>query len=145
MPNLQAAEILLVEDNPADVELTRLSMEQSKVLNSLHAVSNGEDALRFLNKEGPFEAAPTPDLVLLDLNLPGIDGREVLQFIKSSETHRSVPVVVLTSSESDHDVANAYDLHANCFISKPINLEQFARVVESLEQFWFSVVKLPGH
>lgn len=141
--SLQAAEILLVEDNPADVELTRLSMERSKLLNSLHAVSNGEDALKFLRKEAPYHKAPTPDLVLLDLNLPGIDGREVLEVIKNTAEFRSIPVVVLTSSESDHDVAHAYEMHANCYISKPINLEQFARVVESLEQFWFSVVKLP--
>jgi two-component system, chemotaxis family, response regulator Rcp1 len=135
--------ILLVEDNLGDVELTREGLEEGKVLNELHVVHDGEAALAFLRREGVHAAAPRPDLILLDLNLPRMDGHEVLAAIKGEERLRSIPVVVLTTSKADEDILQSYDLHANCYISKPINFGSFIDVVKGIEQFWFTMVALP--
>jgi CheY-like chemotaxis protein len=135
--------ILLIEDNPADVRLTRENLKDSKIRNNLYVVSDGADAMAFLRREGKFGNAARPDLILLDLNLPKKDGREVLTEIKSDDKLRSIPVVVLTISKAEEDVLKTYDLHANCYITKPIDLEQFAKVVKSIEDFWLSIVRLP--
>lgn len=135
--------ILLVEDNPGDVRLTQLAFQRSKVRNRLYHVENGDKALAFLRHEGEYASAPEPDLILLDLNLPLKSGSEVLEEIKSDPRLRHIPVVVLTSSESEEDIAKAYALYANCFITKPIDIEQFIKVVSSIDEFWFSIVKLP--
>ena len=136
-------EILLVEDNPGDVELTREALHDSKVHMRLSVASDGVEALAFLAREGPHADAPRPDLILLDLNLPKKDGRAVLGEIKADPALSSIPVVVLTSSEAERDIAHAYALHANCFVTKPIGLDQFVEIVRSIEQFWLTVVKLP--
>jgi CheY-like chemotaxis protein len=136
-------EILLVEDNPADIRLTVEGLKEAKVANNLHAVRDGNEALDFLFRQGRHDAAPRPDLVLLDLNLPGIDGREVLRQVKQDPALRAIPVVVITSSEAEADIIKSYESHANCFISKPIDFEGFLHVVRSIENFWFTVVKLP--
>lgn len=136
-------EILLVEDNPADVDLTKETLEFAKLRNRLHAVNDGVEALAFLRRQPPFENAVRPDLILLDLNLPRKDGREVLQELKVDPTLRTIPVVVLTSSDAEKDVIKSYDLGANCYITKPVDLDQFADVVRCIEDFWFIVVKLP--
>lgn len=136
-------EILLVEDNPADVDLTKETLEFAKLRNRLHAVNDGVEALAYLRREPPFEDAVRPDLILLDLNLPRKDGREVLQELKADPSLRSIPVVVLTSSDAEKDVIKSYDLGANCYITKPVDLDQFADVVRCIEDFWFVVVKLP--
>lgn len=135
--------ILLVEDNPGDVLLTRRQLERMKVRNSVTAVSDGDEAMAFLRREPPFEDAPRPDLVLLDLNLPRKDGREVLREMKGDPALRRIPVVVLTSSEADRDIAESYDLHANCYVKKPVNFEGLARIVDAIEGFWLSIVELP--
>ena len=139
----KAVEILLVEDNPGDVRLTRETLRDSKVLNALHVVQDGEQALAFLRREGPYEDQPRPDVILLDLNLPRKDGREVLAEIKADPGLRSIPVVVLTSSDAEQDIAKSYSLHANCYLTKPVDLARFAELVRMLEDFWFSVVRLP--
>jgi chemotaxis family two-component system response regulator Rcp1 len=136
-------EILLVEDNPGDVRLTKEALKEGKVRNSLHTVMDGEEAMAFLRKEGKYSGAPRPDLILLDLNLPKKDGREVLAEIKDDDDLKSIPVVVLTTSQAEEDIARTYNLHANCYITKPVDLEQFLNVVHSIEKFWLSVVKLP--
>ncbi|KAB2868505.1 MAG: response regulator [Bauldia sp.] len=136
-------EILLVEDNPADIRLTVEGLKEAKVANNLHAVRDGNEALDFLFRQGRHDTAPRPDLVLLDLNLPGIDGREVLRQVKQDPALRAIPVVVITSSEAEADIIKSYESHANCFISKPIDFEGFLHVVRSIENFWFTVVKLP--
>jgi len=136
-------EILLVEDNPGDVDLAREALENSKIDNLLHAVGNGEEAMDFLLHKGKYADAPRPDLVLLDLNLPRKDGREVLAEIKSDEDLKRIPVVILTSSKDEEDILKAYNLHANCYITKPVDLTQFVKVVKSIEEFWFTIVKLP--
>lgn len=136
-------EILLVEDNPADVDLTRETMDLCKIVNNLNVVHDGVEALQFLRKEGPFADAPRPDLVLLDLNLPRKDGRDVLREVKGDDRLKTIPVVVLTSSEAERDIVKTYSLGANCYITKPVDLDQFSRVVEAIENFWFMVVKLP--
>ena len=141
---MRALEILLVEDNPGDVLLTKEAMKDGKVSNSLHVAKNGLEALEFLRKEGRFQDAPTPDLVLLDLNLPRKNGREVLQEMKNEDELRAIPVVVLTTSEAHRDIIESYILQANCYITKPVDFEQFRRVVASIEQFWFTLVKLPS-
>lgn len=135
--------ILLVEDDPADVELTREALERAKVKVHLDVVPDGIAAMAYLRKQGAYASAPRPDLVLLDLNMPKMDGREVLREVKKDESLKSIPCVILTTSEADADVARAYDLGANCFITKPVGLDQFAKVVKSIEGFWFTVVKLP--
>jgi chemotaxis family two-component system response regulator Rcp1 len=136
-------EILLVEDNPGDVRLTIEALREGKVLNNLHVASDGVEALEFLNKEGKFAGAVRPDIILMDLNLPRKDGRELLADIKSSLNLRRIPVVILTTSKAEEDIVQTYDLHANCYITKPVDLDSFIEVVKSIEDFWFSIVKLP--
>ena len=136
-------EVLLVEDNPGDVRLTREALKEGKVHNNLHVAPDGVEALAFLRREGRYAEAVRPDLILLDLNLPRKGGREVLEEVKGDPALRHIPVVILTSSQAEQDIARAYDLHANCYISKPVDLDQFITVVRSIEDFWFTVVKLP--
>ena len=136
-------EILLVEDNPGDIRLTQEVLKEGKVHNKLYVAENGVEAISFLKKQGKNENANTPDLILLDLNLPLKDGREVLSEIKNDEELKRIPVVVLTTSQAEEDIMKVYDLNANCYISKPVVLEQFINVVKSIENFWLSVVKLP--
>ncbi len=140
---LKSIEILLVEDNPGDACLAREALEESKISNQLHIVEDGEEALAFLRQQGRFSTAPRPDLILLDLNLPKIDGRQVLAEIKSDDDLKRIPVVILTTSRSEEDVLKSYNLHANCYVTKPIDLNQFLRVVRSIEDFWLSIVVLP--
>ncbi len=140
----QLVEILLVEDNPGDVRLTQEALRDGKLHTRLNIVRDGEEALAFLRRQGPHADAPRPDLILLDLNLPRKSGQEVLAEIKNDEQLRRIPVVVLTSSQAEKDILTSYDLNANCYISKPVDLEQFIRVVRSIEDFWLTVVKLPG-
>ncbi len=137
-------EILLVEDNPGDVRLTKEALNEGKVLNKLHVVEDGMEALAFLNGEGKYADVPRPELILLDLNLPKKDGRDVLAEIKSNGDMRRIPVVVLTTSRSEEDILKSYDLNANCYITKPVDLDQFISVVKSINEFWLSIVKLPG-
>jgi two-component system, chemotaxis family, response regulator Rcp1 len=136
-------EILLVEDDPGDVRLTMEALKTAKVLNRLSVALDGVEALAFLRKQGKFARAPFPDLILLDLNLPRKDGRAVLAEIKADPHLRRVPVVVLTTSQDEQDIFQAYDTHANCYITKPVDLKQFLSVVESIDTFWLSIVKLP--
>ena len=142
-PPARAIEILLVEDNPGDVLLTEEAFSAAKIWNNIHVARDGEEALAYLNKESGFADAVKPDLILLDLNLPKIDGREVLDRVKSDEVFRRIPVVVLTSSAAEQDIIKTYDLHANSYVVKPIDLDQFVNVVNAVENFWFSVVALP--
>ncbi len=139
----RSIEVLLVEDNPGDVRLTKEAMRESKVLVNLSVATDGEEALAFLRKQGVHQGAPRPDLILMDLNLPKKDGREVLAEIKFDPDLRRIPVVVLTTSRAEEDILRTYDLHANCFITKPVDLDQFITVVEAISDFWFSVVRLP--
>jgi CheY-like chemotaxis protein len=141
----QSIEVLLVEDDPGDALMTREAFEAGKVVNNLHVVTNGEEALKFLRNEGEYVDAPRPDLVLLDLNLPRKDGREVLAEVKEDDDLRRIPVVVLTTSESEEDVLRSYDLHANAYVSKPVDFERFTEVVRQIDDFFISVVKLPPH
>lgn len=136
-------EVLLVEDNPGDVRLTREALKEGKVHNNLHVAPDGVEALAFLRREGKYADEVRPDLILLDLNLPRKGGREVLEEVKGDPALRNIPVVILTSSQAEQDIARAYDLHANCYITKPVDLDQFITVVKSIEDFWFTVVKLP--
>ncbi len=138
-------EILLVEDNPGDVDLTREALTRGKVIFNLSVVSDGQDALAFLHRQGPFAGAPAPDLILLDLNLPGRDGREVLVEIKQDDQLKHIPVIIMTSSQAEEDIARSYASHANCYVTKPVDLQQFLKVVAAVEEFWLSVVKLPPH
>jgi len=136
-------EILLVEDNPGDVGLTRETLKDSKLLNHMSVVGDGVEAMALLRREGKYANTTRPDLILLDLNLPKKDGREVLREIKTDEQLRRIPVVVLTTSSAEQDILKTYDLHANCYITKPVNLDQFSAVVKAIEEFWFTIVKLP--
>ena len=136
-------EILLVEDNPGDARLTMEALRDTKVSNNVSVVEDGVEALAFLRRQGAHAGAPRPDIVLLDLNLPKKDGREVLAEIKADEDLKKIPVVILTTSESDEDILKAYSLHANCYVRKPVDLDQFIKVVQSIEDFWFTIVKLP--
>jgi len=136
-------EILLVEDNPGDVGLTRETLKDSKLLNHISVVDDGVKAMAFLRLEGKYAKATRPDLILLDLNLPRKDGRQVLAEIKTNEQLRRIPVVVLTTSSAEQDILQTYNLHANCFITKPVDLDQFTAVVKAIEEFWFTIVKLP--
>jgi CheY-like chemotaxis protein len=136
-------EILLVEDNPGDVRLTQEAFKDAKVRNNLHVVMDGVEALAFLRREGTYAGALRPDLILLDLNLPRMHGREVLAEIKADENLRRIPVVVLTVSEAEEDILQSYNLHANCFISKPLDFQKFTKVVRSIKDFWLTIVKLP--
>lgn len=137
-------EVLLVEDSPADARLTQEAFRDGKLRNNLTVVADGAAAMSYLRREPPYAAVPRPDLVLLDLNLPKIDGREVLRQIKSDPSLKSIPVVVLTTSEAEEDIAKAYEFHANCYIRKPVDLDSFLRIVSVVENFWLTVVKLPG-
>ena len=140
---MKVIEILLVEDNPGDVNLAREALEFGKVRNSLHVVGDGEAAMAFLRQQGKYAAVPRPDLVLLDLNVPKKDGREVLAEIKGDPDLRCIPVVILTTSKAEEDILKTYNLHANCYITKPIDLHQFIKVVQAIEDFWLTIVKLP--
>jgi two-component system, chemotaxis family, response regulator Rcp1 len=136
-------EILLVEDNPGDARLTQEALREGKIRNNLSHVKDGVEALAFLRREKGFEGAPAPDIVLLDLNLPKKDGRQVLSEMKHDDALKSIPVVVLTTSEAEQDILRSYELHANCYISKPVDLEKFIAIVRAIEDFWLAVVKLP--
>jgi len=136
-------EILLVEDNPGDVRLTKEALKEAKVINNLTVLKDGEEALTYLRRQGPYEKAKRPHLILLDLNLPRKDGREVLAQIKAEEPLKRIPVVVLTTSQDEQDVLKSYNLHANCYITKPVDLDQFIKVVRSIEDFWLGIVVLP--
>ena len=142
-PGGRPIEILLVEDNPGDVRLTIEGLNEGKVRNNLHVARDGVEALAFLRREGEFGDAVRPDLILLDLNLPRKDGREVLADIKSDPDLKTIPVVVLTTSRAEQDVLHSYQLQANCYITKPVDLEQFITVVKSIEDFWLTIVTLP--
>lgn len=142
-PEVRPIEILLVEDSPTDAMLTREALLYSKVVNHLHHVTDGEKALAFLRQQQPYQDAPRPDVILLDLNLPRKDGREVLAEIKEEERLKRIPVVVLSTSKDEVDVLMAYGLHANCYIVKPVDFEKFSAIVKSIEEFWFAVVTLP--
>ncbi len=137
-------EILLVDDNPGDVRLTEEVLREQKMRNVLHSVSDGEEAMAFLRRQGKFKDAPRPDLILLDLNLPKKDGREVLAEIKQDEELKLLPVVILTTSQAEEDVLKAYGLHANCYITKPVDLEQLITVVRNIKEFWLTIVTLPA-
>lgn len=140
----RVVEILLVEDDPGDVLMTREAFEDYKLRNQLHVVDDGVKALEFLRREGEYAEAPRPDLVLLDLNLPRMDGREVLQAIKSDSELASIPVVVLTTSEAEEDIVRSYSLHANAYVTKPVDFERFIQVVRQIDDFFVTVVRLPG-
>jgi CheY-like chemotaxis protein len=137
-------EVLLVEDDPGDVLMTREALEAHKVTNKLHVVQDGADAMSFLRREGDYASVPRPDLVLLDLNLPRMDGREVLQAIKSDPKLANIPVVVLTTSEAEEDVLRSYSLHANAYVTKPVDFERFIDVVRQIDDFFVTVVRLPS-
>ncbi|WP_224095410.1 response regulator [Nostoc sp. MS1] len=136
-------EVLLVEDNPGDAELTRIALEDSKISVNLNIVEDGVEAMAFLRKQDKYTNVPHPDIVLLDLNLPRKDGREVLAEIKTDNSLKRIPVVVLTTSQAEEDIIKAYNLAANCYITKPVDFDQFVRIVQSIENFWFAIVKLP--
>ncbi len=136
-------EILLVEDSPGDVRLTREALRDAKVQNHLHVALDGIEAMKFLGRDGVHENAPRPDLILLDLNLPRMSGREVLEQIKQDVELKSIPVVILTTSAAEEDIVRSYQLHANCYITKPVDLDQFIKVVKSIDNFWLAIVKLP--
>jgi chemotaxis family two-component system response regulator Rcp1 len=136
-------EILLVEDNPGDIRLTREGLKEGRIFNNLSVVEDGVAAMAFLRREGEYADAPHPDLILLDLNLPKKDGREVLKEIKSDPKLRRIPVVILTTSRAEEDIMGTYDQHANCYIIKPVDFDQFVNVVKTVEDFWFTIVRLP--
>ena len=142
--NSKVVDILLVEDNEGDARLAKEAMRDSKIRNTLHHVTDGEEAMAFLRKEGKYAKAPRPDLILLDLNLPKKDGRQVLAEIKDDDELKRIPVVILTVSSAEEDILKSYNLHANCYITKPIDLSQFMKVVRSVEDFWLTIVKLPN-
>jgi len=138
-------DILLVEDDPGDVVLTKEALNGSKLTNVVHVAENGEQAMRFLRREAPYEDAPRPDLILLDLNLPRMDGREVLAAIKDDPQLRRIPVVVLTTSEAEEDILRSYDLHANAYVTKPVHFDRFMDVVRQVDEFFITIVKPPPH
>lgn len=137
-------EFLLAEDNPGDVRLTKEALRESKISNNLNVVPDGVEAMAFLRREGKYFEAPRPDVILLDLNLPKKDGREVLAEVKADPNLRLIPVVIITSSEAEQDVLRTYELHANCYVTKPVDLEQFIKVIQSIETFWLTIVTLPS-
>jgi len=139
---LKSIEVLLVEDNPGDVRLTLEAMKESKVINNLNVANDGVEAMAYLRREGAHQNVMRPDLILLDLNLPRKNGREVLAEVKADQSLRLIPVVVLTTSQAEEDIVRSYNLHANCYVTKPVDLDQFIEVVKSINDFWFSVVKL---
>jgi len=136
-------EILLIEDNPGDVDLTKEALQDAKVRNYLHVVDDGAKAVDFLYKRGEYAAVPRPDIILLDLNLPKKDGRQVLEEIKADPQLAEIPIVILTTSQAEEDILRSYQLHANCYIAKPVDFKQFMLVVKSIEEFWLTIVKLP--
>ena len=136
-------EILLVEDNPGDVRLTKEALKEGKVYSNLHTVKDGVEAMEYLRREGKYKDVPRPDIILLDLNLPRKDGREVLEEIKRDDKLKRIPVVVLTTSKAEEDVLRTYNLHANCYVTKPVDLEKFMVVVKTIDSFWLTVVTLP--
>jgi two-component system, chemotaxis family, response regulator Rcp1 len=138
-----AVDILLVEDNPGDVRLTKEALKDAKVLNEIFVARDGVEAMDFLHKQGQFKEAPVPDMILLDLNLPRKDGREVLAEIKKDPKLKHIPVIVLTTSKADEDIIKTYNLHANAYITKPVDLNRFVEIIHALEEFWFTIVKLP--
>lgn len=140
---MEPIEILLVEDSPGDIRLTKEALRSSKLRNNLSVVEDGVEALEFLRREGRYSDVLRPDIILLDLNLPRKDGREVLEEIKRDENLKRIPVVILTTSNSEHDILASYNLYANCYITKPVDLEQFMTIVKNIENFWFTIVKLP--
>jgi two-component system response regulator len=140
---LEIIEILLVEDNPGDIRLTQEAFKDVKLRNALHVVRDGVEAMKFLRREGAYANAPRPDIILLDLNLPRKDGREVLEEIKRDDNFKRIPVVVLTTSNDESDILASYNLHANCYITKPVDLNRFVQIVKNIENFWFGIVKLP--
>ncbi|WP_119460853.1 response regulator [Rhodospirillaceae bacterium SYSU D60014] len=137
-------DILLVEDNPGDVRLTKEALKESRILNNLYFARDGVEALAFLTQQEPYQEVPRPDLILLDLNLPRKDGRELLAEIKQHQELKRIPVVILTTSEAEQDILKTYELHANCYITKPVDLDKFVDIVKGLEEFWLSIVKLPS-
>jgi chemotaxis family two-component system response regulator Rcp1 len=141
--NCRSIEILMVEDNPGDVRLTVEALKEGKVRNNFFTVEDGEEAMKYLRREGAYAKVTRPDLILLDLNLPKKNGREVLAEIKADPDLKRIPVVILTVSEAEQDILKSYNLHANCYITKPVNLDQFIQVVKSIEDFWLTVVMLP--
>ncbi len=143
LQTLNSIEILLIEDSPSDANLTMQSLQQAKITNRLHWVEEGEAAMDFLYQRGKYADAPRPDLIVLDLNLPGMDGREILAEVKADPDLRRIPVVVLTTSSNEEDVLRSYDLNANCYVTKPFNVEQFIQVVQLISDFWLTAVKLP--
>jgi chemotaxis family two-component system response regulator Rcp1 len=143
-PPSEAIEILLVDDSPGDVRLTLEALRERRVFNAVHVVTDGEQALRFLAHEAPYEQAPRPNLILLDLNLPRVSGREVLGRIKADPALRGIPVVVLTTSGADEDVVHSYQLNANCYVTKPVDFDRFIHLIHSIDEFWLSVVQLPS-
>ena len=143
LQTLNSIEILLIEDSPSDANLTMQSLEQAKITNRLHWVEEGEAAMDFLYQRGEYINAPRPDLIVLDLNLPGMDGREILAEVKADPDLRRIPVVVLTTSSNEEDVFRSYDLNANCYVTKPFNVQQFIQVVQLISDFWLTAVKLP--
>lgn len=140
---IRPMEILLVEDNNGDILLIQEALEEGKLNSNLSVTKNGMEAIEFLNRRGPYKDAPTPDLILLDMNLPKKNGKEVLAEIKSDENLKIIPVVILTSSQAEQDILMSYKLNANCYITKPVDFEKFITVINSIENFWFSIVKLP--
>ena len=142
---MDLVEILLVEDTPGDARLAKEALKDAKVRNNLHWVEDGAEAITFLRRQGKYEAAPRPDVILLDLNLPKKDGREVLADIKADGDLKRIPVVVLTVSNAEEDIVKTYNLHANCYIRKPLDLDQFIEVVKAIKDFWLTIVKLPTH
>ena len=141
--SVKAIEVLLVEDNPGDVLLTKEALHEGKANFNIHVVSDGEEALKFLFREDQYKESPVPNIVILDLNLPKIGGREVLARIKSDRRLKSIPVVILATSESEEDIHKSYDLHANCYVTKPIDFETFSTTIRFIQDFWMSVVRLP--
>lgn len=141
---LKAVEILLIEDNPGDVRLTIEALKECKILNNLHVAVDGIEAMSYLNREGKFKDDSRPDLIILDLNLPKKDGREVLREIKEDDSLKKIPVVILTTSEAEQDILKSYELHANCYITKPVSMNQFIKIVKSVSYFWFYIVTLPS-
>jgi CheY-like chemotaxis protein len=142
-PTIMPIEVLLVEDNAGDVLLTKIALEDSKIRVNLNVVEDGVEAMAFLRKQGKYINMPHPDIILLDFNLPKKDGREVLAEVKTDQNLKRIPVVVLTTSQAEEDILKAYNLAANCYISKPVDFDQFVKIVQSIENFWFTVVKLP--
>ena len=142
--NMNVVNLLLVEDNPGDIKLIQETLKENRFLTELTVITDGEEALNFLKRRGEYEFEPHPDLILLDLNLPKLNGQEILAEIKKDEELKRIPVIVLTSSTEENDIYKSYNLNANCYISKPVDLDNFIKVIRSIENFWLTIVKLPG-